>query len=62
MEAKKIKEKENSPQNIQSSEAMARKCKIDLYPAKHKFVPWNEPNIVKCQREPKRQRLIAPEE
>ena len=62
MEAKKYREKEDISQNIQSSEAISREYETDIYMAKQKSVPWNEPDILKCQRKPKRQKLTAPEE
>ena len=62
MEAKKIREKEDISQNIRSSEAISREYETDLYMAKEKFIPWNEPDVLKCQRKSKRQKLIAPEE
>ena len=47
MEAKKIREKEDISQNIRSSEAISRENETDLYMAKQKFVPWNEPDVLK---------------
>ena len=60
MEAKNIREKEDISQNIRSPEAISREYETEIYMAKQKFVPWNEPDILKCQRKPKRQKLTAP--